>query len=176
MYSLVASALEEELYASSSTIYDRSSRSGVIHEWTALGLLTRAQNANAAPLPSLPIEDEVDKINLFYIAQTREGTVWYPRQVKASARQISSDDDNYAMMITGEALGNAPHSFWGNPRPYQTAHAIVNEINGQATDYQTYTLDDITTSLIHAVIEERPFVASYMDLAVWKTASGHSIL
>jgi len=162
IYGTIAEALDDEIRTvlAPEELERRERRAGTLTELTALALLNRFQLPDEAALPTLPYDDEWKKRDIDYHYRTQEHYVRWP-QVKNN----ELDHPNYrGQLIGGIALGNSPQSTcWRIPGYYQTAKAIVREVDGVATRDESHILDIITTDLISATRAGHTYAANTLS-------------
>jgi hypothetical protein len=159
IFGIIASALETELAAKSRGQIERNERSGIITEYAALGVFTYEQSANRTALPSLPVEDEWQGVDMQCYVDTGTETLIRGRQVKSDELTLDVHALQLQSLIGGRALGNLSGSpYWTTNYPNQTTQAIVDIAAGRATNTQESTLKRIGHDLVAAVIADQPFL------------------
>jgi hypothetical protein len=161
-YGLIGSVME--------TVYRRYRRQhnelelnhsvGFLNELTALGLANRPQSPDRFALQALPCEDADHETDLWTYQQNESGDFrvrgW---QVKSSEwlRKWSRN-----RMIGGIALGNSRKStIWPGHELFQTVQAMLHELDGQASEIETSTLDKLSLTLDTAIENDTSFIAPH---------------
>jgi hypothetical protein len=130
---------------------------GSINELTALALYNRAQNTNALALPTLPRKDSTDKIDIQYYSYIHNQPAIADLQVKSNV--LAEKRIFGVRTLTGNDLGNSQHNyFWQQSEDRRlkavTARALIQEINGTASEQQSATLDRIEQHINSIAMQE----------------------
>lgn len=155
VYGLVADYLPATIHQFDQDNWSNESAElvGSINELTTLGMYSRSQDANRTALPTLPKRDEYRKIDVQYYSYIDDGPRYANLQVKSSK---NAEKRVFGIRtLTGADLGNsATNQFWPPYTKMQTARAIIQEVNGLATDEQIATLDRVESHINTIAIAE----------------------